>query len=97
MSGQGEGGLNSIACHSFYVIFKIELFPLEKNVYIPKEVKRKMYYLKQIKIELLTIKYQHNSQNILQVLLTLKRTFTKYTIGEKKKTYFKLAKDGQSE
>jgi hypothetical protein len=41
----GGRGVNSIACHSFYVILKIELLPLEKNVYIPKEVKKKMYYL----------------------------------------------------
>jgi hypothetical protein len=34
-------GVNSIACHSFYVIFKIELSPLEKNVYIPKEVQKR--------------------------------------------------------
>jgi hypothetical protein len=39
--GRGGAGLNSIACHSFYAIFKIELFPLEKNVYIPKEVPKK--------------------------------------------------------
>jgi hypothetical protein len=40
--GGGGGGvaLNSIACHSLYVILKIELFPLEKNVYIPKEVQK---------------------------------------------------------
>jgi hypothetical protein len=33
-----KGRVNSIACHSFYVILKIELLPLEKNVYKPKEV-----------------------------------------------------------
>jgi hypothetical protein len=44
------------------------------------------------------IEYQCNSQNIPQLLLTLKRTLTKYTIGEKEnETYFKLAKEGQSE
>jgi hypothetical protein len=31
--------VNSIAYHSFYVIKKIEVLPLEKNVYIPKEDK----------------------------------------------------------
>jgi hypothetical protein len=36
-----RGCVNSIACHSFYVILKIELFRLEKNVCIPKEVFKK--------------------------------------------------------